>query len=126
MTGFPKPVRDLIRARSGGHCEVCGHQAVQVHHRRPRGMGGSTAADTNTAANALDLCVSCHLWIEGYRAEAYRMGWLVRQHHSPSVAPVLWRGEWRWLDDEGAANAKPPAPNVGAFVADDDTEPPWM
>lgn len=120
MTGFSKPVRDVVHARSGGRCERCGeNQAVQVHHRRPRGMGGSSREDTNTPANALHLCVACHQHIESNRDEAHSLGWLVRQHHSPSVAPVFWRGEWRWLDDDGAANVAPPAPVF------DDTEPPW-
>ena len=38
MTGFSKAVRELVQARSGGFCEVCGVGAVeQAHHRRPRG-----------------------------------------------------------------------------------------
>lgn len=119
MTGFPKPVRDLIATRCQSVCERCGVSAsVQLHHRRPRGMGGSTAPDTNTASNALALCVACHNDIESQRDEALRMGWLVRQHVKPLDIPVLRRGEWVWLEDNGQTVS---VPQIKAAE-----EPPWM
>jgi len=43
VTGFPKKVRAIIEARAKGICERCQFTNVglQIHHRRPRGMGGS-------------------------------------------------------------------------------------
>jgi len=121
VTGFPKPVRDLVHARSGGFCERCGEQpAVQIHHRRPRGMGGSSREDTNNAANALHLCVGCHQWIESNRAEAVEMGWLVRQESKPLHMPVLLRGEWVWLDDAGGTL------RIAQIVAATPDLPPFM
>ncbi len=97
MTGFPQQVRDRVANRAVQHCERCGHatNVYQWHHRRPRGSGGSKAADTNTAANCLLLCVPCHAWVESNREEALHFGYLVRQGHNPAEVPV-WIG-WRWV-----------------------------
>lgn len=103
MTGFSKSVRDTITDRAYGSCERCGlaAPAYQIHHRRPRGMGGSSREDTNTAANALFTCVACHSEIEANRAAALMYGWLVRQGHDPADVPVMVRGVWVMLDDQG-------------------------
>lgn len=103
MTGFPKPVRDIIHRRSQGVCERCGAApAVQVHHRRPRAAGGSKRADTNQAANGLHVCPGCHCAIESDRAEALEHGWIVRQGQEPFLVPVLRMGEWVCLYDDGS------------------------
>jgi len=39
-------------------CEVCGGQAVDIHHIEARGMGGSKEADT--IENLMALCRDCH------------------------------------------------------------------
>jgi hypothetical protein len=39
-------------------CEVCGAQAVDIHHIQARGMGGSKSRDT--PENLIALCRSCH------------------------------------------------------------------
>lgn len=103
MTGFPKAVRELITRRANGACERCGLSApaYQIHHRRPRGMGGSTADDTNRPSNALFVCVSCHQEIEANRDDALKYGWLVRQGQDPVGVKVLRRGEWVTLANDG-------------------------
>jgi hypothetical protein len=103
MTGFPQKVRDIITLRAGGCCERCGFAApaYQHHHRRPRGMGGSSADDTNRASNALCVCIKCHAEIEANREQAFDYGWLVRQGHDPVDTPVLLSGSWVLLDDFG-------------------------
>lgn len=103
MTGFPKPVRDIITARANNMCERCGLPALvlQQHHRRPRGAGGSKAADTNVASNALAVHPGCHKVIEEHRADSLKFGWLVRQGQHPADIPVLRCGEWVLLDDYG-------------------------
>ena len=119
MTGFPKRVRDIIAKRSQAMCERCGvSSAVQYHHRRPRGMGGSTSPDTNVASNALALCVACHNQIESNRDEALQMGWLVLQGATPAHMPVLRRGDWVWLLDDGGMES------ITQIKATED--PPWM
>ena len=39
-------------------CEVCGAQAVDIHHIQPRGMGGSKTRDTPD--NLIAMCRPCH------------------------------------------------------------------
>jgi 5-methylcytosine-specific restriction endonuclease McrA len=39
-------------------CEVCGSQAIDIHHIESRGMGGSKIADT--IENLMALCRNCH------------------------------------------------------------------
>ncbi|OYN76830.1 hypothetical protein [Mycolicibacterium sphagni] len=103
MTGFSALVCAVIDCRSGGVCEVCGaHRAVERHHRRPRGAGGSRREDTNSAANALHLCTYCHHLIEHNRALAYLVGWLLPQTQSPERERVLRRGDFVLLADDGS------------------------
>jgi 5-methylcytosine-specific restriction endonuclease McrA len=40
-------------------CEVCGSQAVDIHHINARGMGGSNTADV--IENLMGLCRNCHI-----------------------------------------------------------------
>jgi len=103
MTGFPLRVREQITRRANGACERCGMAApaYQHHHRRPRGMGGSSAEDTNVASNALNFCVSCHTEVEANRTDGLRYGWLVRQGCKPEQVPVLRKGEWVFLRNDG-------------------------
>lgn len=39
-------------------CEVCGNQAVDIHHIKSRGMGGSNTKDY--IGNLMALCRKCH------------------------------------------------------------------
>lgn len=106
-TGFPPAVRDLIRDRAAGNCERCGElnnvrdHGAQVHHRRPRGMGGTSRGSTSQASNGLFLCGACHRVIEDNREQALKLGQLVPQNKEPITIPVLYRGGWVLLDDEG-------------------------
>ena len=103
MTGFSKHTRELVFLRSGGRCERCGliELAMQYHHRRPRGMGGSRATDTNGAANCVLLCVYCHRDIEAYREAAIDFGFLVPQGKKPAETPLRRHKKWVLLDDFG-------------------------
>ena len=107
MTGFSKHTRELVFLRSGGRCERCGRPpaswraAFQWHHRRPRGMGGSKAADTNTAANCALLCGYCHAYVETHRERGFEAGWLVRQGEKPTETPLNLNGQWVLLDNYG-------------------------
>jgi 5-methylcytosine-specific restriction endonuclease McrA len=40
-------------------CEVCGAQAVDIHHIEARGMGGSK--DKDTIENLMGCCRECHI-----------------------------------------------------------------
>jgi hypothetical protein len=100
---FSQATRDAIVKRANGRCEICGMRIEnrQVHHRQPRGMGGSRGAEISSASNGLLLDPLCHSMVEGDRKRAYMMGWLVRrgiQPHSREV--LLWDG-WFVLTADG-------------------------
>jgi len=90
-TGPSAAVRDEVYERAGYRCERCGDAdgPFEVHHRRPRGMGGSRREDTNSPANLLLLCTRCHLWTESNRATALERGYLVPQGQDPATVPVI-------------------------------------
>jgi hypothetical protein len=83
-------------------------EGQQIHHRKPRGMGGTTNPETNAAANLIWLCRDCHDWIESNRAEALGNGWLVSTQDRPSTVPLLYLGRWTLLDDAGGITAFTP------------------
>lgn len=80
----------IVRKRSRGACERClVAVAVQVHHRCPRGAGGSAhRPEVNMPANLLDLCRCCHELTESRREEAYLLGLLVHRGERPADVPV--------------------------------------
>ncbi|URM87380.1 HNH endonuclease [Gordonia phage Banquo] len=92
------------RERAGGLCERCGFaECQQVHHRRPRGMGGTRDQAANALSNLFYVCYPCHRWIEENRAEALEDGYLVSRLSpvAPADVPVLYRGTKRYMNDEG-------------------------
>lgn len=113
-TGPRTGQREAVLDRSLGCCEICGRRlfdflsqtfmgAHSIHHRQPRGMGGTTRAEINSPANLLLLCGDattpggCHAHVESNRADAYRHGWLVRASANPADVPVLLEGGDRYL-----------------------------
>lgn len=111
-TGPAVAVREAVAGRSGGRCELCGELATQMHHRRPRAMGGSRLPETNSGTNLLHVCDSCHRFIESNRAEALAAGWLVPQGSDPARTAVLvgQRSWWTYLTEDGYAEAPPAEP----------------
>ncbi len=57
-TGPSVEVRELVAARDGGRCLVCGGPGSNVHHRRNRGAGGSKHLWINSPANLMTVCGS--------------------------------------------------------------------
>ena len=111
-TGFSADVRALIIDRSRGRCEIrwaCdGDVVTQIHHRRPRGMGGSKRPSTNLASNGLGACTDCHAFIESNRALALECGWLIPQAEDrPETVPVMINRRRSLLEDDGTAVAIP-------------------
>jgi 5-methylcytosine-specific restriction protein A len=90
---------------AGPVCEVMarchGKEATEAHHRRNRGMGSTRRPDTNEAANGLMCCADDHQWITEHPKEAREFGWIVSQYKTPAEVPVLYRGKWAMLDDQG-------------------------
>lgn len=98
--------RQATQARFGGRCARCGRDGATVHHRKPRGLGGSSDPAINALANLLWVCgtgtTGCHGWIEHNRADARAAGWLVPYTVDPLLIPVrLWDGRVVTLDNDG-------------------------
>lgn len=95
------PDRSMVACvleRAGYRCEACGKPVgdergvdYSIHHRKPRGMGGSRFG-ANLASNLLVLCGSgttgCHGYVESHRSEAMACGWLVSRYQDPADVPA--------------------------------------
>ena len=84
MTGPDLATRQLVVDRDMRRCVRCGEPGQQIHHRKPRGMGGTSDPAINSPANLVLLCLACHAYIESHRADAYESGWLVRRWQDPA------------------------------------------
>jgi 5-methylcytosine-specific restriction protein A len=95
-------VHEQVVARENGMCAVCGLSLDgqgQIHHRQPRGMGGSKKR-RDTLANMVHVHASCHSMIESNRAAAYEYGWLVQRGANPEETEMLYRFEWKKLGED--------------------------
>lgn len=93
MTGPDLATRQAVINRARGRCERCGHPGVHIHHRKPRGMGGTSDPAINTAPNLVFLCLTCHEYVERNRTHAYDAGWLAHRWEDPAdVAAIDVRG----------------------------------
>ena len=124
----PDTVQTVI-TRDCGRCVRCGTtvhgvrgKAWSIHHRRPRGMGGSKAPETNSPANLIILCgtgtTGCHGWVESHRNDAYDQGFLVPHSHDPATVPVhhVLYG-WVRLTSQGTFTLCPEANPLHALAA---------
>jgi len=110
---FTEVTRTLIKTRAGQRCEACGARiegSGQIHHRQPRGMGGSRRQETRSAANGVYVHPRCHAEIESRRKRSAALGFLVGVGRSTEEAPIrLWDGWWLLLPD-GSRQPTSPAP----------------
>lgn len=85
-TGPDRATRDLVLDRDLG-CVVCGKgpYGLQVHHRKPRRMGGRTGSAINSPANLVAICPDDHAWAESNREAALDLGLLVREGDDPAA-----------------------------------------
>lgn len=107
-------------------CVVCGMPTNgirgygwSIHHRQPRGMGGSKAPHINAASNLVVVCghgtYGCHGEIERHRADSERIGILVRRPWKPVERPVFItgpafpNGSMVYLTDDGRYSTTAPA-----------------
>lgn len=106
-----KRTRQTVLERDQHTCQRCGTYVgpfgvFSVHHRRPRGMGGSKRLDTDQPANLLTLCgtgtTGCHGLVESHRDQALSEGYLLFQTMFPDEQPVKTYRGWVQLDNEGA------------------------
>lgn len=112
QTGFPPAARRLIMERAGVEGdwvrdEVSGMwvrvEDAQLHHRIPRGSGGTKRLEVNHAANGLVLSPTTHYRVEVNRREAMKKGWLISKLSAdlPCAVPVLLHHGWVLLDNQG-------------------------
>lgn len=101
--------RRLVRERDGVRCTMCGLNIFMgrgsVHHRLPKGMGGS--AKLENASNLVVLCGwgnadGCHGKAHSQPEWARNHGWIVSRSFDPAEIPVdMWDG-WFLLADDGS------------------------
>lgn len=88
MSAPTKETLHLVFTRDEGCCARCGAPITgargrdwSLHHRRPRGSGGTSLAWVNLPGNLVMLCGSgvtaCHGDVESYRMAAMSAGFLV-------------------------------------------------
>lgn len=101
-TGPDRRTVELVTKRAGGDCECCGMGAAeQIHHRKPRGMGGTRDPAINAASNLLFICAACHRDIESNRSSSMEFGHIVRNSGDSLSTAVYRRGVKSLLDDDG-------------------------
>ena len=94
-TGFTERVRALIWTRDQGHCGRCGRGLNreggmhEFHHRRPRGVGGTSVEWVNLPGNGVLLCRTCHQHVESNRSWAADAGFLVSMNGWATASQVL-------------------------------------
>ena len=106
VTAEERRARKLVRARSGGLCELC-HRAPasNFQHRKAQVHGGEYSA-----VNGLDVCgmgnmSGCHGHIHQNPTVAYERGWSVRSGHDPASQPVWLAGRgWVLLRPDGSVS----------------------
>lgn len=89
MTGPDLATRQAVINRAMRGCERCGRPGVHIHHRKPRGMGGTSDPAINALPNLVFLCLDCHEHIERNRTNAYATGWLVHRWADPAEVAAV-------------------------------------
>lgn len=115
LPAIPAEVRELLVARSGGWCEarlpMCLGGATDSAHRITQKSGGRHGAAKrahDVLSNVLDLCRACHRWTHDYPALAKSIGLALDEQDDPRQCPVAYRGEAKYLTDDGAIADAPP------------------
>lgn len=90
--------RIVVRERSNGVCERCDKaRATDMHHRKNRSQSGKWHP-----SNIMHLCALCHVEITAEPAMSRKNGWAVPSTFNPATQPVLYRGEWAVLGEDGS------------------------
>lgn len=105
VTSEERAARKLLKKRSGGLCEVCPveHEGTDWHHRIRESQGGAWSG-----SNGLRVCRARHAWITLNPYGARAKGWGLWSHDKPAAEPVLYRGEWVLLGDDGSVTPSAP------------------
>lgn len=101
--------RSVVHERDQGRCCMCGTYITDgngaVHHRSPKGMGGSALLES--PANLVTLCGRGnadldHGKVHGNPQWARNHGWLVSRHLDPAEVPVDMHDGWVLLSPDGS------------------------
>ncbi|GGL27518.1 HNH endonuclease [Phycicoccus endophyticus] len=106
---FPASVRELIIQRDAHRCARCSALLLSaphsIHHRKPRGAGGTRDHRSIDPRNGVLVCgtgtTGCHGWIESHRAAAYATGWLLRSYDQLDKPLITLDGHAIYLTDDG-------------------------
>jgi hypothetical protein len=109
---IPTATRAAVLERDGMRCLRCGvsvaHGPRSIHHRQPRGMGGTRDPLAHRLSLLALVCGSgttgCHGEIESWRARSTTLGWLISRFEAadPQTIPIyLDSGDVVWLHDDG-------------------------
>lgn len=91
-----------VKKRDRYRCFRCLKIAHDVHHRRPRQMGGTSHAWINQPANLICLCRPCHRWAEEHYAEAVAQGYRIPFRLTAEECPITnVNGQQVYLTNEG-------------------------
>lgn len=98
--------------RDDARCARCGADLADtgwgysLHHRKPRGMGGTKDPRSNDPRNLIHLCGSgttgCHGHVESHRTQAYETGWLLRDLDHLDMPLLCPDGRLVTLHEDGA------------------------
>lgn len=110
----PPKVKKAVRERAsdggwtGAWCEIqligCQGLGVDPAHRigqKRGGRHGEAYEENNRLSNVLWACRACHDWCHDRPEEAGDMGLVLKEHQDPLAEPVLYRGDLRYLTDDG-------------------------
>jgi hypothetical protein len=92
-----KAAKQACFTRDEGMCRRCSCPAADCHHRKPKGMGGTS--DTERAfglAGLISVCRECHSWIHAHPEISYEEGWLVHSWQDPADVPLKDPGKERY------------------------------
>jgi hypothetical protein len=105
----PQDVHETIVLRDGGRCIRCGTSVLSipasVHHRKPRGAGGTRDVRSYDLRNLVVLCgtgtTGCHGEVESGRTLAYDTGWLLRSYDDLDAPLITKDGRRVYLKADG-------------------------
>lgn len=121
-TGPTLETKRAVIGREGGRCFRCGKplalwdgvewvpcKPYSIHHRKPRGMGGTRDPEINSSTNLILLCGSgttgCHGWVESRRATAKNWGLLLSKHVKGRNRVAYSEYRDTWIDLETGRQA---------------------
>jgi hypothetical protein len=93
-------VRDAVKDRAKGKCEICGITLQQVsyhlgsmHHRFKKEYGG-----VDSLENLLYLCIYCHRWVHEDEYSSFVDYGYISDY--PETTPCLLQNQWIMLGEE--------------------------